>query len=87
MGAYICLCVSRIFGDIGVAYDYGCDGGVLFGGHSCLVESFGDGFVVWWVGYSNTHPFRGFASLNELKIYVTLCGKLYCAMLCWACEQ
>ena len=53
------VCFWNFLGMV-VAYDYGCDGGVFFGDHSCLVGSFCGGFMVRWVGHFNTHSFRGF---------------------------
>jgi hypothetical protein len=29
-----------------VAYDYSCDGGIFFRGHSCQVDGFYDAFIV-----------------------------------------
>ena len=39
-----------------VAYDYGYEEGVLFGGHSWLVDSFYGGFMVTRKTYQYTAP-------------------------------
>ena len=54
------LCASRIFWGIVVAYDYGCGKGVFYGNHSCPINKNCGGRLIWWVGYSHTHSFKGF---------------------------
>ena len=56
---HIFVCFWNFLGMV-VAFDYGCGGGVFFGGHSCLVDSLCGGCMIWWVGYFNTHSIRGF---------------------------
>ena len=51
----ISLCVSRIYGAWWVEYDYGCGGGVSFGGHYCPLQSFYGGFYDL-VGVLFQHP-------------------------------
>ena len=53
---HILVCFQDFWGAV-IAYDYGCVGGVVFGGHSCLMDNFHGGFIFPWVRYSGIHPF------------------------------
>ena len=75
---HIFVCFWNFLGMV-VAYDYDCGGGVFFGGHSCLVDSFCGGFMVWWVDCLTPIHLEDFANLDELKTVSRLCGELYCA--------